>query len=430
MITNDRQYRISRTQLKKLGDAVEAFDIEESEHRLKSPILAKAEVDALMSEVDNLESQVREYENLKSGLVTEFRADSMKELPTVLIKARIANGMSQRNLAEALGIKEQQIQRYESDNYASASLHRLTEVADALRLNVSEIAELNTPLTREEVVEQSKIDWHRFPLREMYRRGRFEDFNESLDAALTCGRELLEEFLKNAMPRRQPALFRGRARAGSQMDKYALLAWECRVLMVAKQQELEGTYTSGVITEDWLRTLAKESAFEDGPRRARKYLSRSGIPLVVEPHLPKTHLDGAALLLPDGSPVIGLTLRYDRLDNFWFVLFHELAHIAKHLRKGRIEVIFDDLDSDRDTLEDEADEFAGAMLISPDTWETALARYLRTKETVISLGLELAISPAIIAGRIQKEANNYILLGDLVGRGKVRNYFTEVCFAQ
>ncbi|MEA1927119.1 MAG: helix-turn-helix transcriptional regulator [Candidatus Auribacterota bacterium] len=137
MITNDRQYKISRTQLKKLDNAVEAFDMEESENRIKSPILAKAEVDALMSEVGNLESQVREYENLKSGLVTEFRADSMEELPTVLIKARIANGMSQRNLAEAIGIKEQQIQRYESDNYASASLHRLTEVADALSLNIS-----------------------------------------------------------------------------------------------------------------------------------------------------------------------------------------------------------------------------------------------------------------------------------------------------
>ncbi|NJL20730.1 MAG: hypothetical protein HC895_07860 [Leptolyngbyaceae cyanobacterium SM1_3_5] len=44
-------------------------------------------------------------------------------------------------------------------------------------------------------------------------------------------------------------------------------------------------------------------------------------------HLPQTYLDGAALLLPDGTPVVALTLRYDRIDNFWFVLLHELGHI-------------------------------------------------------------------------------------------------------
>ena len=70
-----------------------------------------------------------------------------------------------------------------------------------------------------------------------------------------------------------------------------------------------------------------------------EYLAHSGIPLVVEPHLPQTYLDGAAFLLPAGRPVIGLTLRYDRLDNFWFVLFHELAHVVKHLRKDRLEAI-------------------------------------------------------------------------------------------
>ena len=54
-----------------------------------------------------------------------------------------------------------------------------------------------------------------------------------------------------------------------------------------------------------------------------------------------------------------MTLRYDRLDNFWFVLFHELVHIIKHLHKGDIESIFDDLDAKADDIEQEADEQAG-----------------------------------------------------------------------
>jgi len=145
--------------------------------------------------------------------------------------------------------------------------------------------------------------------------------------------ELVSQFLRRAMPRWRPALFRGRAHFGSQMNRYALLAWQCRVLMLAESQSLERTYAESTITEDWLKNLAKESRFEDGPHQAAEYLARSGIPLVVEPHLPQTYLNGTALLLPVGRPVIGLTLRYDRLDNFWFVLFHELAHVVKHLQK-------------------------------------------------------------------------------------------------
>ena len=56
-----------------------------------------------------------------------------------------------------------------------------------------------------------------------------------------------------------------------------------------------------------------------------------GVPVVVEPRLAGTHLDGAAILDIDGSPVIGLTLRRDSIDNFWFTLLHELAHVMRHL---------------------------------------------------------------------------------------------------
>ncbi len=416
--------------MRKLRDAVRAFDIEETAKRVKSLVLAKAELGALISEVDNLEAQVKEYEDLKSGSVTKLKATSLEQLSTILIKARIAKGLSQRQLANALGVKEQQIQRYESSDYACASLRRLVRVADALGLNISEVAEVRGNPDEEASAGKGKLGGHNFPVKEMYRRGWFEGFTGSLDAALAYSDELVSQFLKRVMPRRRPALFRGRARCGSQMNRYALLAWQCRVLMLAESQSLERTYAESTIIEDWLKNLAKESRFEDGPHRAMEYLARSGIPLVVEPHLPQTYLDGAALLLPAGRPVIGLTLRYDRLDNFWFVLFHELAHVVKHLRKDRLEAIFDDLDSDRDDLESEADQFAGAMLIPDDTWETALARYLRTEESICSLSKQLAINPAIIAGRIRKEANNYVILGSLVGQGGVRKHFPNVRFGQ
>ena len=171
---------------------------------------------------------------------------------------------------------------------------------------------------------------------------------------------------------------------------------------------------------------------DNGPLCAKGKLAEAGIALVVERHLANTHLDGAALLHYKG-PVIGLTLRYDRLDNFWFVLFHELFHIIKHLRRSKLEGIFDDLESistDRLTikLEDEANSLAGEALIPENIWDCALARYVRTPEAVIEMAEKLNISPAIIAGLIRHESKNYTILNDLIGQGKVRKYFPEAGF--
>ena len=85
------------------------------------------------------------------------------------------------------------------------------------------------------------------------------------------------------------------------------------------------------------------SWLEEGPRRAKEFLAKHGIPFVTVPHLLRTYLDGAALTLADGAPVIGLTLRYDRLDNFWFCLLHELAHVGLHMDVDGETAFVDDL---------------------------------------------------------------------------------------
>ena len=124
------------------------------------------------------------------------------------------------------------------------------------------------------------------------------------------------------------------------------------------------TISRGTVTAQFMREVAQLSIYEDGPRRARACLADHGIVLVVERHLPRTHLDGAALRLADGRPVIGLTLRFDRIDNFWFSLMHELAHVGLHLDQGQDEPFIDDLSlKDADPLEAEADQHAQDALI-------------------------------------------------------------------
>ena len=89
-----------------------------------------------------LSEQIREYEELKSGAVDVLKAESLDELPGILIRARIARGLTQAQLAERIGVKEQQIQRYEAEEYGSASLRRLIEISNALELEISETAQL------------------------------------------------------------------------------------------------------------------------------------------------------------------------------------------------------------------------------------------------------------------------------------------------
>jgi HTH-type transcriptional regulator/antitoxin HigA len=140
--------------------------------------------------------------------------------------------------------------------------------------------------------------------------------------------------------------------------------------------------------------------------------------------LPRTYLDGAAIRLPDSSPLVALTLRYDRLDHFWFTLAHELAHVSLHLDRDDIEAFFDDLAAaGPQKAEQEADEFAAEALIPAGKWATAGLTTASPKQRVIDFAAQLMVSPAIPAGRLRFESRNYKLLQELVGTGEVRKLF-------
>jgi len=215
-------------------------------------------------------------------------------------------------------------------------------------------------------------------------------------------------------------------RSGRSMDEPALLAWTVRV--VAKAQELSvATYKVGSVTLELMHSLAKLSVKPDAPALAQRFLSENGIALCVEPHLPQTYLDGAAVLLDSDRPVVGMTVRYDRVDNFWFTLMHELAHICCHLDSG-ISVFYDDLEvgSQNSSREKEADTIAREALIPAEVWKASPASKLPTPEAAEHLARKLGIHPAIAAGRIRYERKNYRLLPHLVGSGDIRRCFPEV----
>jgi HTH-type transcriptional regulator / antitoxin HigA len=141
VITNEVQYRATKAHLDRFEEAAANIEARAGK-RTKLELL---ELDAIRSQSDDLRAELDDYDQLRSGEQSTFDAASLEELSTVLVRARIARGWTQRQLAEALGMAEQQIQRYEANDYRSTSLARLCDIANALGITVAQHAELREP---------------------------------------------------------------------------------------------------------------------------------------------------------------------------------------------------------------------------------------------------------------------------------------------
>ena len=274
------------------------------------------------------------------------------------------------------------------------------------------------------------LDWSRFPLREMAKRG----WLPMTDGIPERAEEVMLRFVESAggldvVP--SPLLRQGLAgRLNDRADRYAVSAWCMRVSALARRVLLDTPFEQSSLTSVVLKDIARLSFFEDGPILAREFLMKHGIHLNVVQHLARTYLDGSAFLLPDGNAIIGLTLRHDRLDNFWFTLLHELAHLARHLSED-CRLVVDDLEwrgygeDGPGSREDEADEMASVALIPRRYRPVVDAPEIPRASDVLSLASRLRVHPAVVAGRIRFRHNNYRILSQLVGSGQVRRLFPE-----
>jgi HTH-type transcriptional regulator/antitoxin HigA len=266
-----------------------------------------------------------------------------------------------------------------------------------------------------------------YPFTEMFNRGYFTSFTGSLREARLRAEALLIGFFsifERNVP--QPVFCK---RTDRIPDENALVAWQARALWLAQEEDLPD-YDPASVDDADLRALVQQSYFSTGPQNARELLNRWGIHLIILRHLEKTYLDGASFMAPWGRPVVGLTLRYDRLDNFWFTLLHELAHVRLHLDQNGT-AFFDDTHNVQaepdEPREREAHAFAQKILIPQETWkrERSILLTAPSERVVQQVAEELRISPAIVAGRIRWETQNYSQLGSLVGARQVREQFEE-----
>lgn len=203
----------------------------------------------------------------------------------------------------------------------------------------------------------------------------------------------------------------------------AAFLWSAKVLIESKVI-VAAPFTLEKINLDFLKNIARLSYYDKGPLLAQEELLKVGIRLVIVPHLASTYIDGGTITNEDGFPVIGLSLRYDRLDSFWHTLMHELVHVYKHLKVIRGPFLDDsDIENKADPIEREADQIARDVFIPKSIWRSSDVLHSRSSEAIINLANELHIHPAIIAGRIRFEAKKFNIFTELLGINTVRKIF-------
>lgn len=376
---------------------------------------------ARLAEADpDLESPEGARLELLAKLVEDYEKDRFvfnKPDPIDAIIFRMEEkGLRQKDIADLLGGR----------NRASEILSRKRPLTLPMiralheKLNIPPALLVQEP--RADYASGPEIDESDVPLDVLQRRGWIE-------AGITA-KQLVSRLLA---PATSPVLLRHTQVFGSvnRANQVRIQLWLARVREIADAREyLRGRYRKEHLSFETLRYLSRLSWMPDGPRLAVNFLAERGIALVIEPHLSPTRLDGAAMIGRSGAPVIGLTIREDRLDNFWFTLMHELVHAWKHLDSETNRAIADENieknAKDISEVEREANELAAEILIEKAAWHRSHAHLSPSVHTIHEFSTKMQLSPAIVAGRIRHERGNYALFSKLVGFRAVRAMFPEV----
>lgn len=272
------------------------------------------------------------------------------------------------------------------------------------------------------------ISWDSFPVTEIVNRGWVSGFDSKTQAEEIMRALAAQACADSYFSEQTHACMRQSARRNSKDNPYSIAAWVLSVLAHAEKIETEAKFNSDILDKSFISKVVSLSVLKDGPFKAREFLQAKGIKLAIVPHFEKTYLDGAAMINKKGEPIIALTLRYDRLDNFWFTLAHELAHLVLgHVASAEDQCIIDDLDirDHQDAQEDAADKLARDSMIPQELWDSHPAKITAKLPAIMDLARKADVGWAIVAGRIRHERDNYRILWNLVGKGEVRKMFSN-----
>lgn len=193
---------------------------------------------------------------------------------------------------------------------------------------------------------------------------------------------------------------RGKPQANEELTRYYSLTWFRKARTEA--ETISAERYSPERAKELADSILESSRDAGGPQAFIDKLREAGIKFFVLSHLEKTYLDGASFN-SDDNPVIVYTARYDRQDNFWWTIGHELAHVILHLTTGNA-CFLDDLD-DRENInkqEKEADEYASKLFrVKKLLAEAAPYRDYFSESRLLKISDDLGMSPSLALGILQ-----------------------------
>lgn len=380
--------------------------------------LALAQIDALMCK-DELSTEDLNHLEVMSILVEKYEETEFPlRMPTPVeaIEFRMdQEGLNRSDLAKKLGFSKSRI-----SDVLNGKRDISLDMARALHEKMGVPADVLISKEHQGIPDAvDGIDWSKFPIREMVKNGWLNEPSNIKDKAEECVRSLMSQ-AGVSQPHFFGAAFRGTE--SKKPDPYCVNAWLFYVRGKAIACESTQTFCKQNIDAKFRRELAKLSLYSDGPARAFEELKRVGITPVVAKQLKKTHVDGACFKLPSGKPAIALSLRHDRLDNFWFTLLHECVHVERHLES--LDFILDETEGQNGAFgndsknEHEANELARNALLPADTFALLkLHQNKMSKAQIVDLAKRADVHSAIVAGQFRVLTGRYTHFSSLLGRG-------------
>ncbi len=417
LIASETQAREAALALIELDQALS------SEHALTSIVkgLPSQVVSGVRKSLALERREIRElldaYEQAKTGDLALMRRKAGNDPGAALIVARISQKLSQKELGRKLGLREQAVQRYEAERYRSISLGNYLKFASVLgldwRIEAGRVEGGGWALAHEiSPGEARKV------LKHGREQGWFAHDASDEDGLGRLKRHLAEHVVKYGAP----SLLRTGLNVVDHSEDWVLLSWKAQVSRRA-EAAADGVCPYRPMEVLWLQELVRLSVHKEGPALAVDLLRAHGIILIVEPHITGMRVDGAAFLVGD-VPVVALTLRRDTVDNFWFTLLHEIAHIILHYRTGLATGFFDSEEAPSvDEMEAEANEFAANLLVPEEVWRRSPARIAKNAAPIEALARQIGVHPAILFGRVRKERSDYSIFSNKIGQGTVKCQF-------
>lgn len=341
-----------------------------------------------------------------------------------------ARGWSQTDLAYILGVSVQSLnpiitgKRSISTDMAKA-LGEAFDVPAELFSNLQATYDLSKSEDPDPAIARRARLQEHFPIREMVKRGWLDDRDRDVDLL----EAQLMRFFQTTQVDSIPYMSHAAKKSRYEMLEVppVQLAWLFRVHQIASELSIP-KYSEQRLRKslDGLHSLMTDPA---EIRHVPKILEECGVRLVVVEALPNAKIDGVCFWIDNQKPVIGLSLRFDRIDNFWFVLRHEIEHVLQ--KHGLTDPIFDDLEGSRSGQGDELPEEerianrAAAEFCTPsdklDSFYQRKRPYLSERD-IVGFARRLQVHPGIVIGQIHRKTGDYRLLRRYLV--KVREYVT------